>query len=99
MRLEDKFPRSFNVQQIAIARACVIEMTLYKVGERMSWEGYYREQRISLFWNGWFWIVAVYKRGTMTGYFRHDKENPDIEDIGQLVSGACGLIDIMLNER
>lgn len=96
MSVENNFPRTFRVSRLPPAPVGEIEFNLYKVADKMSWEGYYRGQRVSIFWTGWYWCVGCYRRGEMTGYFRHYRENPTLDDIGQLVQAACYLIDIFL---
>ena len=94
IRIEDNFPKSFITDLNNGRLNSQIELTLYRLGDAVRWEGYYRDKRVSLYWNGWYWIVESYWKGEVRGYFRHYKEKIDLNDVSQLVRAACSLIDI-----
>lgn len=94
MDIQNSFPRSFKVEQNRPAHGGYVELSIYKVGDILRWEGYYNEKRISLYHNGYYWIVESFWRGQVCGYFRHYKEKIDINDVSQLVTAACFLIDV-----
>jgi hypothetical protein len=94
MDIVNQFPRSFRVEQVRPVYHGYVELSLYKSGDTLRWEGYYQERRISLYHNGYYWIVESYWRGQVCGYFRHYKESIELQDVEQLVTAACFLIDV-----
>lgn len=99
MDIENYFPRLFSVQQRSQSSGVLIEFNLFKVGEILRWEGYYKSRRISLYHNSWYWIVEAYWRGEVCGYFRSYKSKIELPDVERLVQAACVLIDIFEEEK
>ena len=92
------FPKCFHVVRELMKDRPFVELNLYKVGERVRWEGWYRGQRISLYFTGWHWIVEVYWYGKVNGYFRSLEQNITTVEVSKLVEAACFLIDTQFND-
>lgn len=92
------FPRAFRIEQPRRQSPGLIDLNLYRSGDSVRWEGYYMERRISLYWNGYYWIVEAYWLGKCCGYFRHYEEEVLLPDVERLVQAACFLIDRFLND-
>jgi len=94
MDVVNHFPSTFRIEQDRPVHCGYVDLNLYKVGDTVRWEGYYMEKRISLYWNGYYWIVEAFWRGEVRGYFRHYKDQVTLRDVEQLVRAACFLIDV-----
>lgn len=92
------FPDLIRAGSIDLFDKSFVELVRYKVGDTLRWEGYYMNQRLSLYHNGYFWIVEAFWKGEVRGYFRHYKEVVSLEDVQQLVKAACSLISIFKKE-
>lgn len=87
-------PKQFNVQYDEPHFQKFIKFSIYREPDLWTWNGYYQECRIRLWYTGEFWVVAGYVAGIQGCYFRSTQINPDLTMINKLIQCTCFYIDI-----
>lgn len=98
MNVEKYFPKEFSIRYVSPVYDDIVNFMMWKGVNSTSWEGYHKGHRISLFYNDYYWIVQVYKSGTVVMSARHIEDNPSTGDLQYLVRTGCYLIDQFENK-
>lgn len=88
-----EFPKQFNILYNEPNFDRYIKFALYREPDISTWNGYYKECRIRLWYTGEFWIVAGYVSGVQACYFRNIAAECTLKMINKLVQCTCYYID------
>lgn len=89
----EEYPKQFNIHYNEPRFNSFIKFSIYREPGGMSWNGYYKECRLRLWFTGDFWILAGYLAGSEACYFRTTEKICEWEKIEKLVQCACFYID------
>jgi hypothetical protein len=99
MNEEIDLPRTFQLTYKGPELGKNITFNMYREPNLLSWNGYYKGERIRIWSSGDMWIVAGYLKGTQACYFRTGSTEVNLTIINKLVQCTCYYFDSMTSSE
>lgn len=93
MQYLQQFPTSFSVEHTKVKFGAFVPFELVTGIKEHEYTGYYKDHRITLWYNDNFWVLKVYHTGKCLAFIRHPDPEASVKDLQRIAQVGCFYID------